>query len=230
MFLVLFPNFIGVVSESNKMTGRWSNARQSVINAARELVVSARCKYGISELGEKADKATAVAELLQGEAFHFGKTNSVGDPQPHLIQSHLTSLLTDVQGTTNNAAPYQHPEMTLCLSRFFKGRGGFHVEFSERFHQGKYGLQMPQPMVALIATAVSNWPTTSSGLLSNPQLQIQATLKEWVTGVQVKRSFTESENRERYRDHIAAMQSVKDSKNGQLKYERMLSNIYAQTM
>jgi hypothetical protein len=58
--------------------------------------------------------------------------------------------------------------MTLCLSRFFKGRGGFHTEFSERFHQGKYGLQMPQPMVALIATAVSNWSTTSLGLLSNP--------------------------------------------------------------
>jgi hypothetical protein len=74
------------------MTGRWSNARQSVINAARELVLSARCKYGVSKLGETADKAAAVAELLQGEAFHFGKTNSVGYLQPDLTQSHLTSL------------------------------------------------------------------------------------------------------------------------------------------
>ena len=49
-------------------------------------------------------------------------------------------------------------------------------------------------------------------------------------GVQVKYLFMESSNCEQYWDHIVAMQLVKDLKNGQLKYERMLSNIYAQTM
>jgi len=55
----------------------------------------------------------------------------------------------------NKAAPYQHPEITLCLSHFFGSRNDYGTEYSDRFHRGKYGLQMPQPMVALIATAVS---------------------------------------------------------------------------
>ena len=55
----------------------------------------------------------------------------------------------------NKAAPYQHPEITSCLSHFFKGRNDFGVEYSDKLNQGKYGLQMPQSMVALIATAVS---------------------------------------------------------------------------
>ena len=132
-----------------------------------ELILSARCTYGISELREKADKAAAVAKLLQDEMFHFGKTNSVGDLQPDLNQLHLTSLFTNLQGAANKTAPYQHPKIMHCLSCFFKGCSNFHAEFSERFHQGKYGLQMPQPMVALIATAMSGWPTTLLSLLSN---------------------------------------------------------------
>jgi len=63
-------------------------------------------------------------------------------------------LLTELQGVANRTAPYQHPEITSCLSRFFRGRTDYAAEYPERFHRGKYGLQMPQAMVALIATAV----------------------------------------------------------------------------
>lgn len=78
MSLVLLPALTGTVSESNKMTGRWSNACQGVIDAARALVVSEHCTYGISELGVP-EMATAVEKLLDGEVFHFGRTTSVGD-------------------------------------------------------------------------------------------------------------------------------------------------------
>ena len=61
----------------------------------------------------------------------------------------------NVQGAMNKAAPYQHPEVMSCLSHFFKSCNDFGTEYPERFHQGKYGLQMPEAMVALIATAVS---------------------------------------------------------------------------
>jgi len=60
------------------MTGRWSNARQGAIDAARALLTSKECTYKISELGVP-EKAAAVEKLLDGEAFHFGKATSVGD-------------------------------------------------------------------------------------------------------------------------------------------------------
>ena len=72
-------------------------------------------------------------------------------------QIYFPSPLSNLQGTVNKAAPYQHPEVTSCLSHFFKGRNDFGGVYPERFRQGKYGLQMPEAMVALIATAVS-WP------------------------------------------------------------------------
>lgn len=57
------------------MTGRWSNARQGVIDAARALIISDGCTYALPEL-EGAVKATAVENLLEGEVFHFGDSVS----------------------------------------------------------------------------------------------------------------------------------------------------------
>ena len=133
------------------MTNRWSNARQGVIDTARASIISKGCAYAISEL-EAADKATVVGELLDNEVFHFGKGNLVSG---FLMQTGITSQLNDFQGAANKVAPYQHPEIISCLSHFFKGRYNFGAKYPERFDRGKYGLQMPQAMVALIATAVS---------------------------------------------------------------------------
>lgn len=94
--------------------------------------------------------AAVVKNLLDNETFHFGKANSVGD-----FPTQTDYILTDFQGAANKAAPYQHPEITSCLSRLFKGRYDLSAKYPERFDRGKYGLQMPQAMVALIATAVS---------------------------------------------------------------------------
>jgi len=58
------------------MTGRWSNARQGVIDAVRAVIISEGCTYAISEL-EEVDKAVAVRNLLDDEVFHFGKVDSV---------------------------------------------------------------------------------------------------------------------------------------------------------
>jgi hypothetical protein len=59
------------------MTGRWCNVRQAMIEAARMLVDSDGCTYGLKQL-EGAEKAAKVEELLHKEAFHFGKkANSV---------------------------------------------------------------------------------------------------------------------------------------------------------
>ena len=66
-----------MISEPDKMTNRWSNARQGVIDTVRASVISEGCTYAISEL-EAADKAAAVRELLDNEVFHFGKGNLVG--------------------------------------------------------------------------------------------------------------------------------------------------------
>lgn len=73
---VLFLTCINTVSESDKMMGRWSNARQSVIDAARALVTSKECTYAMSGLKE-VEKAAAARELLDNDAFHFGRANSV---------------------------------------------------------------------------------------------------------------------------------------------------------
>jgi len=69
---------MSTIPEFNKMTSRWSNARQRVIDTARVLIISKECTYAISGLGE-ADRAAEVKKLLDDEAFHFGKANSVGD-------------------------------------------------------------------------------------------------------------------------------------------------------
>jgi len=58
------------------MTKRWSNARQSVIDVARVLIVSKGCTYAIAGL-EKVEKAVAVKKLLNDEVFHFGKDKLV---------------------------------------------------------------------------------------------------------------------------------------------------------
>lgn len=60
---------------------------------------------------------------------------------------------------------------------------------------------------------------------------MEVALKEWKTGTQVKRAFTETDHGGTYRDHLAAMQMVKGLEEGEsTKYERMLSTIYTQTM
>ena len=84
-----------MVSESNKMTNRWSNAHQGVTDTARAFIISEGCTYKISGL-EEADTAAAVKKLLDDGIFHFGKANSVCD---FLIQTDYT--LTDFRGAAN---------------------------------------------------------------------------------------------------------------------------------
>ncbi|KAF9787517.1 hypothetical protein BJ322DRAFT_1019917 [Thelephora terrestris] len=164
------------------LVGTVENAEGSHLDLAQRLSICP--KYGHDNGLEKTAAAARVQKLLDDEAFHFGKTNS---------------------GTPNKAAPYQHPEITSCISHFFKGRNSYGVAYSAQIHHGKYGAEMPQAMVALVTTA------------------IQVALGEWKTGVQVKRPFTETDHRETYRDHVVVMQMVRDSEKGE-------SKIYAQTM
>ena len=86
------PASIHVVSESGKMAGRWSGARQGVIETARAVIASKACTYGISGL-EGEDRVVAVRKLLDDESFHFGKATSVSNFPDSVNQpATLTSL------------------------------------------------------------------------------------------------------------------------------------------
>lgn len=110
-------------------------------------------------------------------------------------------------GNLNPATPYQHPEMFVALSYFFKNQGSVGIVFEESLPMGKYGRQLPDAMVALTATC------------------IQVALHDIATGKVL--SFTEKGNRQKYRSNIDV---VKKSKGGVSKHARMMSNIYKRTM
>lgn len=93
-----------------------------------------------------------VGELLNAEAFHFGKTSSVGD----FVTQKFYHYSPSTQGARNRGAPYQDPEISSCISHFFKGRSSYGAEYAPKIPRGKnYGLLMPPTIVALVTTAVS---------------------------------------------------------------------------
>ena len=71
-----FPFSYQYGSEPIKMTNRWSNACQGMIENVRASIVSEGCMYTMSGL-EGPDMATAVGRLLDDKTFHFGKANLV---------------------------------------------------------------------------------------------------------------------------------------------------------
>lgn len=128
---------------------RWSGYRQTVLNVARDLVGTSKGRsaqrateeldettnekaqiksaYGLS--GSNAEKATAAAELLDHEAFHYGRTSA------------------DV---LDNTAPYQRREMFIMLAYFFKNDSSL----KDQVPIGEHGPEIPKAMVALAATSV----------------------------------------------------------------------------
>ena len=133
------------------MTSRWCNARQLAIDNARALIDSEECTYRIKK-SEKVSDADVVEKLLDDEAFHLGKTNSVSD-LPTVNRSRFTNLLSGCP-EQGSSIPLQHPEIASCLSRFFRGRNSYGMEYSAQFPKGRYGHQMPEAIVALVTTAV----------------------------------------------------------------------------
>jgi len=81
-------------------------------------------------------------------------------------------------------------------------------------------------MLALTATAVSICPSAHGfSTPPHPHKKIQFALEDIVAG---RRSpFSEKDCREKYRSHLNTIQDVKiSSDTGDLKYARMMSNIY----
>ena len=91
---------------------------------------------------------------------------------------------------------------------------------------------MPEAIIALIVTAVSFFFPYAHHLWTDIQdsQQIHAALQEWKTGVQIRCLITEASHHETYRDHLGAMQLVRNLQRGESKYDHMLLMIYIQTM
>ena len=75
--------------------------------------------------------------------------------------------------------------------------------------------------VNLPATRLNLWTDSQSG---------SSGLRRVGNWRQVKGPSSEALYRQTYRDHLGAMQVVKDSEKGETRYDQMLLTIYAQTM
>jgi len=74
-------------------------------------------------------------------------------------------------------------EMFAALAHFFKGREAVGVLYKERMPDGIYGIQIPDAMVALTATAVSAHPSgrkllVLTRLVERFRLPLKKTLQE----------------------------------------------------
>lgn len=93
---------------------------------------------------------------------------------------------------------------------------------------GKYGLQVPDAMVALTAMAVSTFPNLII-LTSHHCEKIQVALEEKVAGR--ASNFSEKAHRDKYRSHMLTINAVKAwSDDGLGRHARMMSTIYKRTM
>ena len=72
-----------------------------------------------------------------------------------------------MMGTINRAAPFQHKEVFLVLRHFFKGNNPM---LKERLPTGIYDTQILEPMVALVATTVSNSCPPDFGALAESSM------------------------------------------------------------
>ena len=75
-----------VLTTTHQIRNRWSSYRQSVLKVARSLAgtcgkekspenTTTKSSYGLS--GSDAEKVAAALKLLDHDAFHFGRTNTV---------------------------------------------------------------------------------------------------------------------------------------------------------
>ena len=215
---------------SPQINGRWSAFRQGVIEATRALVTSSGSSYSIPDVNSP-DRPAAAHNLLSGDKYHFGKTVGVSTFQRHRhVSLPEPRSLISPQGAIDTAAPYQHPEIFAALAYFFKGRESVAVMYGDRIPNGIHGAQIPDAMVALIATAVSasfGPSVTDAGSLTSCG-KIQVTLEELVQGRSSQ--FSEKSCREKYRIHLTTIRDVKTTDDGDRKYARLMSNIYQGTM
>jgi hypothetical protein len=93
-----------MISESNKMTSRWCNARQHVIDSTRALIDSEECTYNVKTSKTESDVAM-VEKLLDGEAFHLGKTKAVSSL--NVLTNHV--LLTKILGYSKQGGSISTP-------------------------------------------------------------------------------------------------------------------------
>jgi hypothetical protein len=123
----------------------------------RSLVSAPESSYGlhVSDDIDRDQVRDAAQKLLSKDSYHFGRTASVRTVYQLDFIPQATAIFTVCQGGVDCAAPYQHLEMFASLAHFFKGRDAVGIMYKDQFQTGVHGIQIPDAMVALTATAVS---------------------------------------------------------------------------
>ena len=160
-----------LLTSNQQIRNRWSGYRQSALNMARDLVCprpkrgpagktnaeKAKAKkdtrvslYKLS--GSDDENAAAAAKLLDYDAFHFARTNTVSWPTNSSDTPDSQACLTwGWQDAPDSSVPYQHQAVLAVLAYFFK----CDKSLKSRVPIGEHGPEVPKPMVALATTLVS---------------------------------------------------------------------------
>lgn len=134
----------------------------------------------------------------------------------------------------NRSKPYRNLYIITAIRELFF-TGGF-SSFAQRHHsrfptfQGSNGgmaREVPVPMVALVATAVSVVFLLSS-LCTNMKYQLYAAIREWRTGRHQPAEFSANTYLDVYNGHVQTFRYISENQNG--RFHLMMSDIYARAM
>jgi hypothetical protein len=128
--------------------------------------------------------------------------------------------------------PYRNNRIIKVIRALYFTGGS--TSFSSRFHRlfpvfrdanAVWKHEVPIPMVALVATAVSPAPQTLTVSLITHR-QLYAALHEWRTGKKNTVEFSTTSYLDAYNGHVESLLNIRDNRNS--AFHTMMADIYTQ--
>jgi hypothetical protein len=161
----------------------------------------------------------------------IGTVSGIADSSIKQTSDYYYTYPVASNGLLWHSKPYRNPRIVKVIQEvFFSGVDAFATHFDHLFltHLGPDGemrRELPVPMVALMATAVSCSIIYSISTVLN-MVQLYATLHEWRSGMHQAAKFSANTYMDVYKGHVGTFNSIKRAHES--SFHVMMADLYTQ--